>query len=412
MLGPLQVIYSTLQQAAIVIFHFFTVNNFQQLSPTQHTSQPGTMKHIVILGGSYAGINTAHRILKQNSGNSSFKITIVSPNTHLYWNFAVPRGILPGVLGDDQLFQAIAPGFKKYPGTRVELVLGSAENLDNKAKEVTVALASGGNQTIDYDILILATGSRMGVETPFKNLNTTEETRNALHAAQAQIKESKTIVVAGGGVTGVEVAGELAAEYGQRKEVILIASGPTLLQGSPMSVQKYATKELRNLNVNIKFQTKVVEVKETPDGSHELTLSSGDKLAADMYIPAYGIVPNSSYVPDKFLDAAGFVMVDENLSVKGADGVFAIGDVNNVESPLFLPCDRQSVYLAKSITAQLSGKTPAPYKAWATKMMGFQIGRTAGTGHYGNWKMPTFLVVRARKNLFIQNMGPTINGTW
>jgi len=42
--------------------------------------------------------------------------------------------------------------------------------------------------------------------------------------------------------------------------------------------------------------------------------------------------------------------------------------------------------------------------------MGLQIGKKAGTGHFGNFKIPSFIIVKARKTLFVENMGPTVNG--
>jgi hypothetical protein len=43
--------------------------------------------------------------------------------------------------------------------------------------------------------------------------------------------------------------------------------------------------------------------------------------------------------------------------------------------------------------------------------MGLQIGKKAGTGHFGAWKIPSFVIVMARKNLFIERLGPTIDGS-
>ena len=103
---------STLQYTLQLLFHFLTVNYFRRIE------DPGlkalTMKHIVILGGSYAGVSTAHRILKQAAKTGPLKITIVSPNTHFYWSMASPRGVVPGQIPDEKLFQPIAPGFSKF----------------------------------------------------------------------------------------------------------------------------------------------------------------------------------------------------------------------------------------------------------------------------------------------------------
>jgi len=100
-----------------------------------------------------------------------------------------------------------------------------------------------------------------------------------------------------------------------------IASGPAVLGGTPSFVLKTATEGLQNLKVHLKLQTRVVGSASIPNGRQELTLSGGDELITDVYTPTHGLIPNSSYVPAKFLNANGYVMVDEYLKVKGAAAV-------------------------------------------------------------------------------------------
>lgn len=184
--------------------------------------KPRTMKNIVILGASYAGISAAHQILKQAAKTGPFKLTLVSPNSHFYWSIASPRGLIAGEYSDEVLFRSIAPGFKQYPASLFEFILGSAESLDVEHKKVIVS-SPVGTRSLDYDFLVLATGSSTQGGTPFKGLGSTEETQAALHEWQLRVKASKTIVLAGGGPTGVETAGELGEKYGTKKEMILVS---------------------------------------------------------------------------------------------------------------------------------------------------------------------------------------------
>jgi hypothetical protein len=96
-----------------------------------------------------------------------------------------------------------------------------------------------------------------------------------------------------------------------------------------------------------------------------------------MYIPTFGLVPNSGYVPAQFVNADGYVTVDEFLNVKSkGDGVgaplkdiWALGDVTDLEYAQFISCDKQSAHLAKNVILALradSTRPPLPYKA-ATK---------------------------------------------
>lgn len=216
MFSLLQLAANTFQSA----FHFLTCQYFKQTEGTHLKSL--AMKHVVILGASYGGIGTAHRIFKQRAKTGPFKITLVSPNTDMFWNMAAARGVVPGKLTDDQLFQPIAAGFKQFPATQFEFIVASAESLDVEGKRVTLST----NQVLDYDFLVIATGTRTKEPTPFKGLSNTAETKNALHDFQAKVKKAETIVIAGGGVTGCETAGELAAEYGtgeKAKKIILVS---------------------------------------------------------------------------------------------------------------------------------------------------------------------------------------------
>jgi NADH dehydrogenase FAD-containing subunit len=124
---------------------------------------------------------------------------------------------------------------------------------------------------------------------------------------------------------------------------------------------------LRGLNVDVQLQTKVNRSSRTKrEGPNqiEISLSDGTTLSADLYIPTSGIVPNSSYIPDKHLNANGFVKVDEYFQVKGLENqhVWAIGDVSDLESPQLLVADRQSGHLAKNIGLLLNNRAALPYK--------------------------------------------------
>lgn len=148
-----------------------------------------------------------------------------------------------------------------------------------------------------------------------------------------------------------------------------ISSGLTVLEGRPASVSKTAVKQLQTLNVDLKLSTRVQSPVQLHNGRQELTLSSGDKLVVELYIPTFGIQPNSSYIPTKFLDTNGFVKVNDYLGVDGAEGVFAIGDISNAEPLQFYFVDKQTSYLAGNMALILSGKPPHPYKIATSGML-------------------------------------------
>lgn len=127
-------------------------------------------------------------------------------------------------------------------------------------------------------------------------------------------------------------------------------------------MSRTATAALLDLHVFIKYLTHVESSSPAPNGGITLTLSNEEHLSADMYIPAFGLSPNSSYIPSKFLNESGFVEVDMYLRLKGAEDVWAIGDVSALEWNQYLACRAQALYLSGCFASILRGKMPAPYK--------------------------------------------------
>lgn len=344
------------------------------------------MKHIVIVGGSYGGIGTAHRILKREiKAGKSFKITLVAPNTHHYWNMASPRAVIPGLLTDEQLFRPIAPGFSEYPKDRFEFILGAAERIGFEDRKLFVRRESG-LQTVDYDFLILATGSHMSANTPFKMLDSTPATKAVLHDLQTRVKKAESIIVAGAGVSGVEIAAELGEMYKRQKEITLVSAkieayelcvvwltktrsqvGQKFLNMHPPVYQMQQRVGLQKLNVTVKLGARISKTVQLADGRQELNLSTGETLSADLYIPAFGLIPNSSYILAEYLNDKGFVKVDEYLRIKGLRNVWAIGDLADIEPPQYKVTDTQSAQLAKTMVLIMSNKDPVPYKVAARK---------------------------------------------
>jgi NADH dehydrogenase FAD-containing subunit len=85
-------------------------------------------------------------------------------------------------------------------------------------------------------------------------------------------------------------------------------------------------------------------------------------MTTDLYIPTMGIVPNSSFIPEKYLNPAGFVIVDEFLRVKGTTDVWAAGDISAVERAQYTRMDKQSAHVAKNLVLQLKGGELLKYK--------------------------------------------------
>ncbi|KAE8447739.1 hypothetical protein EG329_010133 [Mollisiaceae sp. DMI_Dod_QoI] len=370
-------------------------------------------KTIVILGASYAGLTIAHKLLKHTlkTVKEEYKVVVVSPTTHHYWNLASVRAIVPGQIPDEKLFSSIPDGLAQYKD-KVLFVQGTATGVDTTAKTIIINTPSGEQKQV-YDMLVITTGCRAIDDAPWKSsLSGYEATKDELHKVQEQVKAAKTIVVGGAGPTGVETAAELGFEYGKNKEVTLITAGTQLLNDVPTSVATFAENELKKLHVKVVKDTKIVSSSTSADNKTELTLSNGEKLVVDLYLPTIGVIPNSEFLPKDLLDNKGHVMVDQYLKVKGAEDVWAAGDITDCQPAQIIYCEKQAEALSKNLELVLTGKQPVVYKTDGPPIMGVSLGRSRATGRFGNMKMPSLIIwfVKGR-TLGVQKLPGLVSGS-
>jgi len=367
-------------------------------------------KTVVILGGSYAGLHIAHALLKKR--DPTVKVVLVSKNSHFFWNMATVRAIVPGQIKDEDIFKPLSDALSRYPTESYELIIGTAEATDFDARTVTVTPSTGddGPRTLTYDQLVLATGANCpSTEVPWKASGTYEEALALLHATADKVKAAQHIVVAGAGPTGVEVAGELGFEYGKTKEIVLLSGDDTLVGGDITAPG--AANELKKLRVTIKHSSRVVSSAPAPDGTGGktvLTLASGDSLTTDLYLPTMGLVPNSSYVAPRYLDAArhGTVVVDDLLRVSGTANVWAAGDVISRPRAGFMITQKQAASVAKNVDLVLKGRDPVPAKGLPFDVLAMSVGRSRGVGRAGGVKLPSLAVWLAKGRTLALQMVP------
>lgn len=372
-------------------------------------------KTILILGASYAGLTVAHTLLKKTfTSVKDYKVVLVSPTTHFYLNLASVRAIVPGQIPDEKIFGEIASGFKHYPKSSFQFILGTASRLDPTTKSVSIS-TSTGEMKQEYDILVLATGSRyIGDAAPWKSsLKGYETTKELLHKTQGQVKAARSIVVGGAGPTGVESAAELGFEYGKTKDITLITAGNELLIGSlPANIAKGAEKQLRGMNIKVIKGTKVTDATITAEGKTELKLSDGSKKTVDLYLPTVGVVPNSDYIPKTLLNEKGEVKVDDFLRVKDVENVWAAGDIIDLEPSQIIYAEKQATALVKNLDLQLKGKDLVAYTYGGSRMLGLSLGRSKATGANGNMKLPSIMIWYFKgRTLGTENLPKYITGS-
>ncbi|KAL6822368.1 hypothetical protein V8C40DRAFT_280455 [Trichoderma camerunense] len=360
-------------------------------------------KTIVVLG---VGIAAAP-LIRQTMRNvvlkeKDYNMIVVAPNTHFHWPIAMPRVVVPGQLADDKAMIDLRPFFKEYPADKFDFVQGVASAMDPASNTVDVLLSSGASRTINYHTLVVATGTSSKDNMPWKSMGDTEHTKSRLREVQEQIKNAKSIVIAGGGQTGAETAGELGFEYSKegRKEVYFIYNDSLPLAPPVMdSVRKQTKTELEKLKVKLVPNTKVTNV-EYSGNDTILTLTSSDgktrTLTTQAYLPTTGGTPNSSFVPAALLDSEGYINQTASLQAKGYNNIFVIGDIGNLEGSKAGVADAQTVHLIKALPIYLKGGAMPVYTPSTKVMVGITLGRSRGTGQMGSFKVFSFLIHYAK----------------
>ncbi|KAF8457989.1 hypothetical protein BGX38DRAFT_1085618 [Terfezia claveryi] len=367
--------------------------------------------NVVILGSNMSGNLMSHYILKHITPATTarpVKVTIISPSTKFYWTIAVPRALLnkPKLLKPEAIQVDIITHLVKNHGSRGdkwEFLEAWARGVDVDSSTITIeAVDHNVKETIiPYDHLIIATEDQLAVVAPFKPHGTTEETLSGLKFWGDKIAESNTILLVGGGPTGVELAGEVKDSY-LKKKVILVTSGNVLPMLQPR-VSLIAKNLLERLGVDVRINTKVTAVNRAPSGQGvEVVLSSGETVPADLFIPTLGQKPNTEFLPKEFLNSHGFVQTTDYLNLPSHPNIWAIGDVTHYEGNRkaitidpycqVLTWNLQKVIFEKGKVTVGEGAGWSKYKHNLDQMMFVPVGGKQGTGQVKTWRVWSFFV--------------------
>jgi apoptosis-inducing factor 2 len=95
----------------------------------------------------------------------------------------------------------------------------------NHDNSINVELPDGTSETMSFDYLVLCTG--FSYASPIKSLNSVsiKDRTKELDEIYEKVKNAKSVLVAGGGIVGCEVAGELAVAYGREKKIGICLRG-------------------------------------------------------------------------------------------------------------------------------------------------------------------------------------------
>ncbi|MCP5098554.1 MAG: NAD(P)/FAD-dependent oxidoreductase [Chloroflexi bacterium] len=280
--------------------------------------------------------------------------------------------------------------FRKNNNIRTLLGNVSSINYENQSVDIQVG---NDRRTEVYDYLILATGSTpsyFGNE-KFKQfsleLRTLQDAvtlrnhilslfESAAWTADDTIRDAMTtIVVAGGGPTGLETAGAIYELYNHvlnqefmhskmNVRVILVEMMPHLLAPYPDKLQQAALEQLESLGVEVMLGNPVNEV-----GVDHIKLGDGSIIHTHTLVWSAGV--KASPIADMMdvpLQRGGRLPILPTTEVVGRKNIYAVGDMTYLEDddkrpfPMLIPvAQQQGVLAAENILAEINGRSPTHF---------------------------------------------------
>jgi len=383
-------------------------------------------RNIVIVGANFAGLSAAHYIAKHTlpqlakSPNAKYVLHIINESTHFWWHIGAPRELVSVKdAPHDKYFKPIMDGFKQYPQLKDSIIFhqGSATALDAEARTVTYTpFGSEGSETLPYYALVIATGVRS--PTPCTTLHGDHNISiKALDDMNTRLASANEIIIGGGGPIAVETAGEIGTKLNGKARITLITAGDKLLPRLRKALAEKAQTQLAAVGVTVLYNTKISNHTEGPDGKTEVHLSSGKSLSADVYIPAIGVTPSTSFVPEALKKANGWI--DANPSTLRVDAagprVYAVGDVSKVDQGgvmnLYSSIPVFGANFAHDVLGDAGvGSVPAErvYKPKDSETQLVPVGPKGGVGAFNGWSMPGFAISMIKGKDYMAGQIPTI----
>ena len=335
---------------------------------------------LVIIGAGFAGMYAALSAARlrdiQGVSPEQLEIALVAPE---------PTLVVRPRLYEPKPETLTAPLQDVLRAIDVVYVQGSAETIDTKSRTVEVVAGKDTKKTLSYDRLVVATGSRLFrpnipglAEHGFSvdQLGDAIALERHLHSlADRPAKNGRdTVVVAGGGFTGIEAATEMTARLREilgkdaKPRVVIVERNSAIAPDMGAGPRPIIEDALRKLGVETRLGAGVASLDKSG-----VTLTSGEHIESETVIWAAGFraAPLTAQIPAE-RDNFGRLLVDRDLRVPSVAGVFATGDAaraasDDIGNYALMSCQhatRMGAFAGNNAAAELLG---VPTKAYHQK---------------------------------------------
>jgi len=364
------------------------------------------MKHVVIVGGGFAGINAA----KELGNRRDIRITLIDrKNYHLFQPLLYQ--VAMSALGAGDIAEPLRNMLAKYKN--ITVFKGAVENVDKSRKIIQTEFGE-----MSYDYLILACGVKhhyFGHEEWEENApglktiaQATEIRRRVMEAYEAaertsdpvEQKKLLTFVIVGGGPTGVELAGSIGemSRFTLSKfykhidpkltRIFIVEAAPRILGSFSPELSSKATRALEQLGVQVWTNSMVTNVDKNG------VQIGNERIEASTVLWAAGVrAIGLGRKMEVDIDRSGRIIVEEDLSIPGYPEIFVGGDqahfAHHSDNPLpgMAPVALQQGHsIGKNILNEVKGKQRKPF-LYRDKGQMATIGRNKAIVEMGNIKL-------------------------
>lgn len=321
------------------------------------------MKRIVIIGNGVAGIFTAQYIRNRDKNS---QIHVYSDEKYDYYT----RIKLPELISEEKTIEDLIV-FKEewYENNNIGTFLDKKiTKIDPDQKKIRI---EGEDNLIDYDKLVLATGSLPNIppidnaqEMEGKGLFTLRNIDDALEIKQYIYEnDCKKAIIIGGGLLGLEIA----------KQIKITGLDTRVVEFFPRLLPKQLDKdcgnmlkeEIKNMGIEVELDAKTQKVLANDSGSVSgILLERGEEYPADIILVQAGVRPKIDLAKEAGLKTDKGIIIDEYLETSIKD-IYAVGDCVEYKGETWgiIPaCMEQSKIAAASIAGEekkeYTGTTP------------------------------------------------------